>query len=159
MNSKPLLAFLIVITALNLALTSWIAFDLRSLNTHTSPLPAELSESKRDAIFEQVKKYYNAQDYDDFYAIFAQEVQAQIPKIKFISTMQTMQSTFGNIEGGTYSSHEFAGNQHGKSVYNLFYTVGIPKSTISPRGSLKITVTVSEGKVEIYGVYLFAITQ
>ena len=159
MRAKPLLLVLTVIAALNLALTSWVALDLRELKTHNSPLPAELSDSKRDAIFEGVKKLYNAKDYDGLYAIFSPEVQTQLPKTKFIDTMHTMESTFGNMEGGVYSSHELAGNQRGKSFYNLFYTVGIPKCSISSKGSLKITVMVADGKVEIYGVYLFAVTQ
>jgi len=164
MNNKPILALLIVISALNLALTTWLVIDShRSTQFNgakqTSPLPAELSSSKRDAIFEQVKNLYNAQDYDGLYAIFAREVQVQIPKDEFVTSMNKLKATFSDIDDGAYSYYEFVGNQGGKAIYNLYYTVRLPKSSISPKGSLKITVIVVEGNVAVYGIYLNSITQ
>ena len=164
MNTKPILAVLIVIGALNLALTTWLVIDFHRPNQlsgakQTSPLPAELSASKRNAIFEQVKSLYNAQDYDGLYAIFSREVQVQIPKAEFTTSIQKLKTTFDNIDDGAYSYYEFAGNQGGKAIYNLFYTVRLPKSAMSSKGSLKVTVTVVDRSVSIYGIFLSGITQ
>jgi hypothetical protein len=164
MSNKPILAVLIVISALNLALTTWLVIDSNRPNQlsgakQTSPLPAELSASKRDAIFEQVKNLYNTQDYDGLYAIFAREVQVQIPKDQFIASMDKLRATFSDIEDGAYSYYEFVGNRGGRAFYNLYYTVRLSKSAISPKGSLKITVVVVEGNVAVYGIYLNSITQ
>jgi hypothetical protein len=164
MNSKPLLVMLVVISALNLGLTGWILIDLRSTTqlsseNRISPLPPELSASKRDAIFSQVENFYNKQDYDGLYAIFSHEVQVQIPKEQFIASMQQLKTTFGDIGEGAYSYYEAAGGRGGKSFYNLYYIVRLPKSVISSKGSLKITVVVGDGTVKLYGIYLSGITQ
>jgi hypothetical protein len=164
MNNKPILAVLIVISALNLALTTWLVIDSNRPNQlsgakQTSPLPAELSASKRNAIFEQVKNLYNAQDYDGLYAIFAREVQVQIPKDQFVTSMNKLKAAFSDIDDGAYSYYEFVGNQGGKAIYNLYYTVRLPKSAVSPKGSLKITVVIVDGNVAVYGIYLNSITQ
>lgn len=164
MNSKPILAVLIAICTLNLALTGWLAIDLHSsvksgAIKEAAPLPAELSDSKRTAIFEQIKALYNAQDYDGLYAVFAREVQVQIPKSEFLASMKKLKDAFSDIEDGAYSRFELAGAQGGKSYYNLYYTVRLPKSAISSQGSLKITVAVAEGKVGIYGIFLNSITR
>jgi hypothetical protein len=164
MNNKPILTVLIVIGALNLVLTTWLLIDSRrpaqsSGAKQTSPLPAELSSSKRDAIFEQIKNLYNARDYGGLYAIFSREVQVQISKTEFTASMEKLKATFSDIEDGAYSNFELAGNQNGKVFYNLFYSVRLPKSAMSSKGSLKITVIVAEGKVAVYGIYLNSIAQ
>jgi len=164
MNSKPILAVLIAICTLNLALTGWLAIDLHSsvksgAIKEAAPLPAELSDSKRTAIFQQIQALYNAQDYDGLYAAFAREVQVQIPKSEFTASIKKLKDTFSNIEDGAYSHFELAGTQGGKNFYNLFYTVRLPKSAISPQGALKVSVAVDEGKVAIYGIFLNSITR
>jgi len=73
--------------------------------------------------------------------------------------MNKLKATFSDIDDGAYSYYEFVGNQGGKAIYNLYYTVRLPKSSISPKGSLKITVIVVEGNVAVYGIYLNSITQ
>jgi hypothetical protein len=164
MNNKSILTMLIVISALNLALTTWLVIDFNRPNQlsggkQTSPLPAELSASKRNAIFEQVKNLYNTQDYDGLYAIFAREVQVQIPKDQFVTSMNKLKTAFSDIDDGAYSYYEFVGNQGGKAIYNLYYTVRLPKSAVSPKGSLKITVVIVDGNVAVYGIYLNSIAQ
>jgi hypothetical protein len=164
MNDKPILAVLIAIGVLNLALTTWLLIDSHrptqsSDGKQTSSLPAELSASKRNAIFEQIKSLYNAQDYDGLYAIFSREAQVQIQKDEFIATLNKMYATFNTIEEGAYSYYEFAGNQGGKAIYNLYYAVRLPKSGIGSKGSLKVTVVVVEGNVAIYSIYLYSIPQ
>ena len=56
-------------------------------------------------------------------------------------------------------NYEFVGDQGGKAVYNLYYTVRLPKSAMSSKGSLKVTVVVVDGKVAVYGIYLNSIAQ
>ena len=164
MNNKPILALLIVISALNLVLTTWLVIELHrpgQLNgpKRTASLPEELSAAKRDAIFEQIKNLYNAQNYDEMYAIFSREVQVRVPKADFIASMEKLEAAFNHIEEGAYSNYEFIGNQNGKAFYNLYYTVRLPKSAISSKGSLKITVAVVDGNVGIYGIYLNSIME
>jgi hypothetical protein len=165
MESKRILAVLIVFGALNLALTMWLVIDLH-MPTHlsgsaikNSPLPAELSASKRDALFDQIKNLFNTQDYDRLYGNFSREVQVQIPFAEFKTTMEKLKATFGDIEDGTYSYYEFVENQNGKNFYSLFYIVRLPKSSISPKGALKVTVIDVDGKVNLYGIYLSGVTQ
>jgi hypothetical protein len=164
-NNKSILTVLILIGSLNLLLTTWLVFDshrptrLNGNANEISPLPAELSATKREAIFQQIKNLYNAQDFDGLYAVFSRDVQVQIPKAEFIESIKKMKSTFDNIEDGAYSYYEFVGNQGGGKIYNLYYTVRLPKSIMSPKGSLKVGVTVTEGNVGIYGIFLNSLTQ
>ena len=164
MDNKRILTAIIAIGVLNLALTTWLVIDSNrpkqlSGPKQSSPLPAELSAAKRNAIFEQIRSLYNAQDYDGLYRIFAREVQVQIPRAEFTASMEKLKATFSDIEDGAYSHYEFIGNQSEKALYNLFYTVRLPKSAISSKGSLKVTVAAAEGNVSIYSIYLSSMAQ
>ena len=164
-NNKSLLTVLIVISAINLLLTTWLVFQPHSQPgsnnemNHARSLPAELSAQKRQALFEQVKKLYNAEDIDGLYLLFSPDVRVQLSKAEFDSTIRKLKATFNNIEDGAYSNYEFVGRQGGKAYYSLNYVVRFPKSSISEKGSLKIGLTVAEGNVGIYGIYLNSLAQ
>jgi len=157
LNNKivPLLISLIVLVAINIAVTSYVALRAPVVAPTASTLVDEsiVSEEKAAALAKLLIGRYNANDVSGLYAIFDDFAKAQISQEQLTEQITKLHSVLGSVGTYAYDRAELAGTDAGRTFYNVHYKVALSGSPFS-HGTLKLTVVKRGGELRLVGFFL-----
>jgi len=157
-NAHPLVYVLVVLVALNLALTAGLFFRNPVAvpgvkNSSIAQLPEYLTDTEIDKLKNWVISLYNARDIDAFYSEFDELVKVQLSQDQVSKTITKLYELAGVIENAAYVNYSDLSSQGQPGTYALNFQVRVGESDFST-GSMTITVIDRGDWYGLLGFYL-----
>jgi hypothetical protein len=156
-NNKvvPLLVTLIVLVAINIAVTTFVALRPASAPVSTGALVDEpiVSEERVAPLVTKMITSYNAKDVDGVYALLDDLAKAQISRKQLTTQIDKLHAVLGKVGTSAYDRAELAGKDAGRTFYTINYKVALSGGSFD-HGTLKLTVVRRGEDLRMVGFFI-----
>lgn len=157
-----LLQVTISLLVINLAATGYLIFSTlpgsKSTTLPAAPAKHDVPKDKAMALARIVVDKYNANDVASLYAQFDTLAKMQFSQEQLIESVKKLKLFASQVDDFTYSHAELAGKQGGKEFLTLIYKARLSGGSF-PQGEIKLNVVYEEGRLALFGFFLFALAK